>query len=230
MNQITCITPSHPATRSTLILGLSVAVELNGASFRPQHEQHGLPLFGTLRWAGWASALKAGYADKLIVVGGIERLNDRACPPGVGWRCETSGDIRCVPRGLAACYALALDYGVDHSRLDWRHSEGNTGGNAATIRRLVEEFSPSYNIFISTNHYHLPRALMDLHAAGVFSIQSVPAEAYWIAEKARASGLGKEDLDNLIKELGGGPLAKRTAAEIKGISDKINNRYCPLSS
>lgn len=230
MNEMTTITPFRSAARPTLILGLSVAVELHAATFRPQYAQHGLPLFGDLRWAGWASALTAGYADQLIVVGGIERLDDDACPPGVGWPCKSSNNIRCVPRGLAACHALASEYGVDKSRLDWRYSEGNTGGNASTIRQLVDKFAPSHDVIISTNHYHLPRAQMDIHAAGVSGIPAVPAEAYWLAEKTNANGLGTEGSDKLIQDFGGGPLATRTVAEIKGIADKINRRYCPLSA
>ncbi len=225
----TRIAADNPAQRPTVILGLSVAVECDAGSFRPRHEQHGLALFGDLRWTGWASALNAGYADRLIVIGGVERLNIKACVPGVGSPCTSDRDIICVPRGEACCHALSAKHGVADSKLSWKLSEGNTGGNATAIKEIVQDLSPSCNLVISSNHYHLPRALMNLHAAGVAGIAAVPAEAYWVAEQSRAGRKISCTRMALTDAFGGGPLAARFAAEIQGAADKINNQYAPLS-
>lgn len=214
----------------TLILGLSVAVEGHAGTFRPRQEQYGIPLFGDLRWKGWAAALNAGYADRLIVIGGLERLSATDCPPDIG-RKDADRDGGClVPRGAACCHALTTEFGVDRAKVDWKHSIGNTGGNAVAIKEIMDDLSTDYDFVISSNHYHLPRALMDLQACDIGNVRSVPAEAFWVAEQTAAGVQRASIADNLTAKFGGGPLAARIAAEIQGVADKLNNRYQPLSA
>ena len=221
--------PSDPVNPTT-ILGLSVAVTATARKFEPQASQYGVPLFGDLRWKGWASALNAGFADRLIVIGGLEHLDRDTCPPDVGWTSPEQDHVQLVPRGLACCHALASEFGVDRAKLDWRHSEGNTGSNAQTIRSLVAEMRSPHRIIISSNFYHLPRAQMDLHSQGIMTIATVPAEAFWVAEQlARGADRTHVAMD-MAAAFGGGPLADRAAAEIQGAADKLNNLYQPLSS
>ena len=68
-----------------------------------------------------------------------------------------------------------------------------------------------------TNHYHLPRASMDM-AAKRIPVQGFAAEALLLVENPNRK-------NDLIQSLGEGPLAERVVEEIAGIADKIRGTY-----
>jgi hypothetical protein len=94
----------------------------------------------------------------------------------------------------------------------------------------MAELSDTHKIVISSNLYHLPRALMDIHEAGISNVLAVPAEAYWVAEETANPERRDIVRRQLSDALGPGPLADRLAAEIQGAADKLNKQYQPLSS
>jgi hypothetical protein len=219
-----------PPPRPRIILGLSVAVSATPYGFSPLESQHDLPLFGRLRWEGWAAALHANFADRLAVIGGVEALPRKSCPEDIRAMFADAGDTLAVPRGLACCHALEHDYRIDRARLGWSLSDGNTGGNVAVIAQMIRGLAATSNLVISTNHYHLPRVIMDLAAGGIAGVPCISAEAFGAAQKILKGDDRLAIRAGLIKELGGGPLATRIAAEIGGTADKILGAYQPLSA
>jgi hypothetical protein len=211
---------THP--RWGTIIGLSTSITVKDGRFEPREADHGIPLLGRARWSGYLAALQHGYAQRLIVVGGRESVPAAQVPADIAITCEREGDAILVPRGQAICHMLAHDHGVDARRLGHRVCAGHTGGNVEAIRAILDsgEAVPSSCCIVSS-HYHLPRVAMDLHAAGLGWLPIWPAEAIWLA----ASGCTSCSISALAHALGGGPLAQRSVAEIKGIADKILGRY-----
>lgn len=220
--------PNMPRPR--VIVGLAVAVGATPYGFAPLDRQHGIPLFGRLRWEGWASALHANFADRLAVVGGMESLARGSCPQGIRDMFQSAGDVLAVPRGLACCHALEHDYRIDKARLGWSLSEGNTSGNTSVIANLLRAMAPTCDLVVSSSHYHLPRVMMDLAANGIMGVPSVSAEAFGVAQKLLKGADRAAVLSGLINEFGDGPMAERMVAEIGGCADKIVGAYQPLST
>lgn len=208
------------------MIGLSARVRPQAGSFAPLPSNRGLPLLADLRWDGFTAALEGAHTEQLVVIGGVERLPTRTVPREVSAICAGDGAYLDVPRGLATCHALTHRLGIDASRLEHRLSEGNTGGNVAVIRALLDELQLSpEEVCICTNFYHLPRSTMDLHAAGLGGLATVPAEAFLLA----ALGDREACEQRLLDAFGKGPLALRAVAEIRGMADKLNGAYTPLA-
>jgi hypothetical protein len=112
---------------------------------------------------------------------------------------------------------MVRHFGVGWERVSWRESVGNTGGNVQTIKTLVTD-----GAFVSSNLYHLPRAMMDLAAENIF-VPAVPAEALFLLQGGEAGA-------RLQDRLGETPLGRRMWHEAKGAHDKIVGRYKALSS
>lgn len=210
------------AHRWPLMIGLSTSVATHGDTFIPKPEDGGIPLLGDLRWAGFASALRGGFADELLVVGGSEDLVWADVPEDIKANLEIDDESIPVNRAQAICIALSRDPEISMEALSWIASEGNTGGNIEAIRQHVEIFDLEPDeVCVVSSHYHLPRVSYDLREKGMGALAVVPAEAFWLIEcDDRFMGCRY-----LAEALGGGPLAKRAAAEISGITDKIVGNY-----
>jgi hypothetical protein len=168
----------------------------------------GRKLFGDLRLEGFAALLKTGFAERLIVVGGAEaRYKDKQ-----------------IGRAYAVREILLRDLGVDAERIEAMHSEPNTSGNVAAIKRIVEERSlQSNDCAVVSSHYHLPRVHMDLWANGLL-MPIFSAEAFSLLAREDP----KERLiykDQMIRRFGQGALAQRMVDEIGGIADKMRGIY-----
>jgi hypothetical protein len=161
----------------------------------------GKELFADLRLDGFASLLKLGFAQKLIIFGGNEG------------RYKDEGPI--INRGWAITEMLIHDFDIPTERLDFVASNSNTGGNIEAIRDSVGKRES----VVVSNHYHAPRAALDLVAAGLL-MPFYSAEAFWLLENPD----GKEVL---VERLGGNPYAERTVEEIQGIAHKLKGTYNP---
>ena len=155
-------------------------------------------LFGGLRLAGFAAMVRIGAVDKLTIVGGDEGRYKNDNP---------------INRAVAIRLMLIHDFGIDPQRVDAVPSKSNTLGNVGIIR----ERSASRDDIVTTSLYHIPRAAMDIAAAGL-SLQMIAAEAYMLLED-------RSTKDRIIHELGGNALAMRCAEEIQGIADKLDGIY-----
>lgn len=163
-------------------------------------------LFGNLRLDGFAASLKTGFAEMLVLAGGDEGRYKDEKPP--------------VNRANAIREMLVHDCGIDPERVRALPSRSNTGGNIAVIRSFIEsENLRPEDCGLVSNHYHLPRAHLDLTASGL-PLRMFSAEALWLLEDA-------ERKNELIKRLGEGHLAERYAEEIAGIADKMRGTYEP---
>lgn len=213
-----------------VIVGLSTSIEADGTTFRPAPSQHGLDLFGDLRWQGWIDAMQSGYADHLVVVGGLERIppphSDLALKLSVG---RESSDLL-VPRCLAAIQILSTNHGLDPASLGYCISEGNTGGNAEAIRQLRGALAEGSQLIVSTSHYHIPRIHIDLQHNGMNDVLLLPSESLSAARHLKNGMDRREVANNLTAALGASPLAERSVSEIIGIADKINGTYRALSA
>jgi len=187
------------------VFGLAFDIEkdpTNASGFKPALMDlgAGLELFGELRLWGFASLLLGGYARKLIVVGGNEgRYKD---------------ERPVINRAEAIRQMLIHDHGVLPDKVEAIPSASNTGGNIAIIKKRGRG-----RFAVVSNHYHLPRAAMDMTAAGI-TAPLIPAESFWLLED-------RSHKDMLIDLLDGGPLAQRVAEEIQGIADKLGGTYAP---
>ena len=213
-----------------VIIGLSTSISVDGTSFSPAPSQHGLDLFGDLRWQGWADAMASGYADHLVVVGGLERIppphSDLALRLAVG----REGSDLLVPRSLAAIHVLSVQHGIDPASLGYCISEGNTGGNAEAIRQFRSALAKGSQLVVSTSHYHIPRIHIDLQHNGMHDILLLPSESLSAARRLK-NGMDRAGItEGMTRGLGSGALAERAAAEIMGIADKINGTYRALSA
>lgn len=208
----------------SLLIGLSTSVTLTGEGFAPKPEDHGIPLLGDLRWAGFAAALRGGFAEHLTVVGGDEDMLWGDLPQDFQDHAQRrSGPVN---RAQAICGHLERKQGILSERLSWLRSVGNTGGNvAAIVRKLREHDGDLSGVCVTTSFYHLPRLSMDLARAGLGHLSLCPAEAFLVAETGQVAGRKA-----LAASFGSGPLVDRSIAEIIGISDKLTGEYRPKST
>ena len=215
-----------------LIIGLSASVKVEGDTFVPLEEQHNVPLLAESRWRGFASALNGGFVEKLVVLGGQEKILTAKIPVEMRTHCTPcgkEGDFLFVPRGFATTEGLIKSYGVDRAKVDYRITEGNTGGNVGAIASVLEDFGCHVSeVGITTSLYHLPRAFMDFHEAGFFAIKPVPTEAFWLATESK--GDRATMLNQLRDEFGrDAPLTERVVMELNGAADKLIGQYHPIS-
>lgn len=155
-------------------------------------------LFGQLRLEGFAALLELGFADKLIVTGGIEG------------RYKEEG----IPRARAIIEMLEKDFGIPKNRLGFLVSASNTGGNVQAIKKYAGDHSRPV---VVSNLYHLPRSAIDF-AGNQHGVSLLPAESF-ILIKDRSSK------ESMIERFGGGPLAERIVEEIQGVTDKLLGTY-----
>ncbi len=189
--------------------GLAFDVEKNDtrkSGFCPAETDlgSGLYLFGELRLFGFAALLRLEQAEKLIVIGGNEG--------------RYKGEVPTVNRAEAIREMLIHDHGIDPDRVEARASASNTGGNIAIMQQMSRD-DPELDGMIVTSHYHLPRASLDIAAAGLLT-PLFSAESFWLLEDRNRK-------QAIITMLGGGPLAERMTEEIQGIADKIQGSYKP---
>lgn len=164
----------------------------------------GKELFADLRRRGFKAALELGWTDQLVIAGGDEGRYKGETP--VINRAETIRDM------------LIAD-GIDGARITAVPSRSNTGGNIAIFRNVLEERGiEPLKCGLVTNHYHTPRA-QAMALEGGLVMQAWPAEAFLII-----AGMSE---DELVHELGDGPLAERCAAEIHGMADMMRKTYKP---
>lgn len=206
------------AITASIACGLAFDIERDSrrkSGFRPAETDLGSnrALFAELRLEGFAAALATGFAEKLIIAGGDESR----------YKSETvtiDGEERPINRAWAIREMLIHDCGIDPSRVEAFSSRSNTGGNIAIFRSVIEggHIGPSHCGLV-TNHYHLPRASMDL-VVNDLRMPLFAAEALIL--------VGRPDCKDLIvHNLGGGPLAERIGEELAGIADKIRGTYAP---
>ena len=166
----------------------------------------GKELFGDLRLEGFAALLSSDYAETLVLAGGDEGRYKNATPV--------------INRAAAIREMLIGDFNIAPDRVLSFPSRSNTGGNIAIIKSVMTDRGlAGADCALISNHYHIPRALLDLYAAGI-NMRAYPAESFLLLEDAARK-------NDLIERLGGGPLAERCAEEIQGIADKIRGTYKP---
>ncbi|MEK7639011.1 MAG: YdcF family protein [Patescibacteria group bacterium] len=166
----------------------------------------GKELFGDLRLDGFAALLRIGFAKRLVIVGGPEGRYKHETPT--------------INQAWVIREMLIHDYGIHSDDVRFISSRPNTRGNIAAISaRMGADALGSKDCAVVSNHYHLPRACLDLKAAGL-SIHTYPAEAFWLLEDENRK-------NGLIRRLGGGPLAERMTEELQGIAHKLRGTYQP---
>lgn len=188
------------------VCGLAFDVEKAStrSGFRPAKTDLGShkELFADLRLEGFAALLRLGFAHKLVIFGGDEgRFKD---------------EYPRLNRAWAIKQMLIDDHKIAVDRIEHVRSNSNTGGNVIEIKKRIGFFTRSA---VVSNHYHLPRAALDLKHARV-RLPLYPAEAFLLLE----NHLWKHDL---IMRFGGNALAERMTEEIQGIADKIRGTYRP---
>ncbi len=154
-------------------------------------------LFGGLRLSGFAAALRTGAIEKLTVVGGDEGRYKNDNP---------------INRAVAIRLMLIHDFGIDPEQVDAMASNSNTLGNVDIIRAQSVDGD-----IVITSHYHIPRAAMDIAAAGM-SRAMISAEAFLMLEDPAYK-------DRIIEELDGNSLAMRCGEEIQRMRDKLKGPY-----
>lgn len=191
--------------------GLAFDIEKTNATksgFKPAQFDMGAgkDLFGEIRLDGFAALLRIGFAERLIIVGGVEG--------------RYKGEFPVIDRAWAIREMLIHDHEIDPARVLNIASNSNTGGNIKAIDAEMAQSGlvPAQSAVVS-NLYHIARAGVDLLAAGL-PIPMYAAEAFYLLEQE-----GRKEL--LIKRLGDGPLAERYAEETQGIADKIRGTYKP---
>lgn len=188
-----------------LVFGLAFDVEKASdrkSGFKPAEFDLGAGknLFGDIRLDGFAALLKSNFAEKLVVVGGIEG--------------RYKGEN--IPRARAITDMLHKDHGIPTSRLGYLVSASNTGGNIEMIRREVGGRSAPV---VVSNHYHLPRAGIDFDEKSLRA-SLLPAESFILIHNP-------DEKEHLVERLGGGPLAERVVTEARGVADKLLGVYKP---
>jgi hypothetical protein len=169
----------------------------------------GVKLFGDLRVMGFAAALQTGFADKLVVVGGIEAR----------YRDEHIG------RADAIRQMLIDDFGVAPGRVEALTSEPNSMGNLTAIMAEMDRRKlAAADCALISSAYHLPRASLDLVTSGGAALRLFPAEAFWLLGSASGEERAARKAQ-LVAGFGGGALAERLAAELNGIADMIGGNY-----
>ncbi len=188
-------------------------------------DKRGIPLFAYERFRGFASALRAGFAEHLVLLGGVETLQvpDQQISLLVTDRTNTTAGVYEVSRGFAIAQLLQRDFGVTGTQLTSVVTEPNSLGNITAIKAYCATKSLNYaDCLVATNYYHVPRVVMDLHAAKL-PIAIVPAESLSVAmlNAAERESYG----ERLRAAFGDSPLTRRAWAEIVGAADKLNGTY-----
>lgn len=165
----------------------------------------GKELFGNIRLKGFASLLRIGFAEQIVVIGGNEG--------------RYKGETPTINRAAAIAEMLIHDCDIDRYRVRSIPSNSNTGGNIAAMKEYMRDARADRKYGVVSNHYHLPRAFLDLSAAGLH-LPLFAAEAFLFLEQP-------DKKNDIIAELGEGPLAERCAEEMQGIADKIRGTYKP---
>lgn len=182
--------------------GLAFDIERTNATrsgFKPaQYDMGGIQeLFGDLRLAGFAAALRLGVIKTLTLVGGDEGRYKNDNP---------------INRAVAIREMLVQDFGIDPSRVDAVPSNSNTLGNVAIIKSRSKDGD-----VVITSHYHVPRALFDIVDAGMCR-HVIAAESYLMLEDPTSK-------NRIIEEISGPAYAMRCAEEMQGIREKITKTY-----
>jgi hypothetical protein len=204
-------------------MGLNLAVSVDtafGLAFNvekaPEHPGGFLParfdfgarkeLYGDLRLNGFAALLRTGFAKRLIIVGGDE----------AAYKDETPS----INQGWAIREMLICGFDIDPARVEAVESKSDTSGNIAAIAaKMKDDGLDARSCAVVSNLYHLPRAAMDLAAAGL-PMPLYPAESFILLEDERHR-------DALIERLEEGRLGGRVAQEALGIADKLRGTYVP---
>jgi hypothetical protein len=198
----------------TAVLGLAFDVEKasSPSGFKPARFDQGAQkeLFADVRLLGFAAALKSGLAQRIIIAGGDEG--------------RYKGEEPVINRAEAIRLMLIRDHGIDPELVTAYASRSNTGGNIAIFAEKIVASRQAISSFaLMSNLYHLPRAMVDLAAAGFSEVIPVPAEAAILFQHP------KDQIDpvksEIIRMLGEGPLAERVAEEAAGIADKLRGSY-----
>lgn len=182
--------------------GLAFDIERTNTTrsgYRPaKYDMGGIQeLFGELRLAGFAAALRTGSIAHLTMVGGDEGRYKNDNP---------------INRAVAIRLMLIHDFGIDPNDVDAVPSNSNTLGNVGIIKaRSVD------GDIVITSHYHVPRALYDIFDAGMLR-NIVAAESFLMLEDPTSK-------NRIIEEICGPAYAMRCAEEIQGIRDKITKSY-----
>lgn len=157
----------------------------------------GEKLFADLRLDGFAALMRLNFAEKIIIVGGMEGR----------YREEK------IPRAWAICQMLEKDCGIAAERLEWRVSGSNTGGNVQIITNSSGRTFPT----VITSHYHVGRTLRLFREVGHWA-DIISAEAFWVLEDL-------ERKDAVAERLGGGSAARRDAIEVRGVAQLLEKTY-----
>jgi len=191
-----------------IAFGLAFDIErvpTTASGFRPAQFDLGAAkdLFGDIRLEGFASLIRLGFAQNLTVVGGDEGRYKNDNP---------------VNRADAIRLMLVKDHGLGENMISSFPSRSNTGGNVAIIKRLTEG-ADAASVCVVSNLYHLPRAALDLSAAGL-QVPLYPAEAFILMENPSRK-------NELVERLGDESLAERYMEEAQGVADKLLGKYKP---
>lgn len=163
----------------------------------------GKDLFADVRLDGFAALLRLGFADSLTIVGGDEG--------------RYKGEMPVVNRAEAIASMLVHDRGIPPELVNGIPSRSNTGGNVAIIREMIAQTGGDGCVV--SNLYHVPRAALDMRAAGL-TLPLYAAEAFILMESP-------DRKSELIERLGGSALAERYAEEAQGIAHKLLGTYKP---
>lgn len=166
----------------------------------------GKELFGDLRLKGFAALLRIGFTKRLVIVGGNEG--------------RYKNEIPVINRAWAIREMLIHDFDVNPDQVFSVASNSNTGGNIAAIEAWIKEKMLKMNdCAIVSNHYHLPRVIIDLFLKGLI-IPTYSAEAFSLVQDEACK-------NSLICNLGSGGLAERMVEEMQGIAHKLKGTYKP---
>lgn len=194
-----------------VVFGLAFDVEkdpLRPSGFKPAAIDlgSGKAMFGEARLEGFAALLRAGFAKRLIIVGGDEG--------------RYRGEVPVINRAWAIRQMLVNDCGIREELVGSFASNSNTGGNITIIKRELEASGLTPDDVVVTSHYHVPRAAQMMAKEGLV-LPVISAEAFVLLEGI----VTKEELVN--RHFGGGPLAERLGEEIQGMADLIRGTYVP---
>ena len=216
---------NHAIKNRRTIIGLSTAVICENGVFTPLARQFCEATFADLKYDGLAAALRAGFADRVIVVGGLEPVPLCDAPDGAA---ETFGVVDghvMIPRGHAGCQVMIETHGADAAKLGFEVSRPNTAGNVDTTGHITAWPQPGETFTMSAGFFHLLRAYYDVTPHVRAKVGVCPSEAYLLAE-AQIKGRSVEPIvDRLRTAFGGGALCDKIIQELRGISQKIVGTY-----
>lgn len=159
------------------------------------------PLFSMARVEGYAEALRTGYVDRLIVVGGDEA----AYLPGEK-----------ISRPEAIMRILIDDYRVG-PRVGYLTAPPNTKGVIKTMAASARANGPTNCVYLSS-HFHIDRSLGDFRKEEKLEIAGRGAEALLLVDHLWTP-------EKLLKYFGGGPYAETVVKELSGIAADLRGEY-----